>query len=78
MNVTIQVVLISESVRLQQVLATYGIITQTPVQVEPIQVSWLKFCFILVVNLFYLYEFLYVLSITSYFWFELLKVLVRL
>lgn len=67
MNVTIQVVLISESVRLQQVLATYGIITQTPVQVEPIQVSWLKFCFILVVNLFYLYEFLYVLSITSYF-----------
>lgn len=78
MNVTIQVVLISESVRLQQVLATYGIITQTPVQVEPIQVSWLKFCFILVVNLFYLYEFLYVLSITSYFLFELLKVLVRL
>ncbi|CAH8453688.1 unnamed protein product [Schistosoma margrebowiei] len=38
MNVTIQVVLISESVRLQQVLATYGIITQTPVQVEPIQI----------------------------------------
>ncbi|CAH8476965.1 unnamed protein product [Heterobilharzia americana] len=38
MNVTIQVVLISESVRLQQVLATYGIITQTPLQVEPIQI----------------------------------------
>uniref|UniRef100_A0A095CGD2 Phosphorylase b kinase regulatory subunit n=1 Tax=Schistosoma haematobium TaxID=6185 RepID=A0A095CGD2_SCHHA len=41
MNVTIQVVLISESVRLQQVLATYGIITQTPVQVEPIQIYFI-------------------------------------
>ncbi|KAL8575938.1 hypothetical protein ACOMHN_027336 [Nucella lapillus] len=34
----IQVVLIAESVRLQQLLATYGIQTQTPHQVEPIQI----------------------------------------
>ena len=34
----IQVVLISESVRLQQLLATYGIATQTPTQVEPVQI----------------------------------------
>ncbi|VDP90146.1 unnamed protein product [Echinostoma caproni] len=38
MNVTIQVVLISESTRLQQILATYGVPTQTPRQVEPIQI----------------------------------------
>ncbi|GAA56348.1 phosphorylase kinase alpha/beta subunit [Clonorchis sinensis] len=38
LNLTIQVVLISESARLQQILATYGIITQTPMQVEPIQI----------------------------------------
>ena len=31
-------VLISESVRLQQMLATYGIQTETPRQVEPIQI----------------------------------------
>ncbi|CAF1572231.1 unnamed protein product, partial [Rotaria sordida] len=35
-DLVIQVVAISESVRLQQVLATYGIQTQTPKQVEPI------------------------------------------
>ena len=34
----IQVVLIAESSRLQQLLATYGIPTQTPHQVEPIQI----------------------------------------
>ena len=33
-----QVVLIAESARLQQLLATYGIQTQTPHQVEPIQI----------------------------------------
>ncbi|KAA0185357.1 Phosphorylase b kinase regulatory subunit [Fasciolopsis buskii] len=38
LNVTIQVVLISESTRLQQILATYGVLTQTPRQVEPIQI----------------------------------------
>lgn len=31
-------VLIAESVRLQQLLATYGIQTQTPHQIEPIQI----------------------------------------
>ena len=35
-DLVIHVVAISESVRLQQVLATYGIQTQTPKQVEPI------------------------------------------
>lgn len=34
----IQVVLIAESVRLQQTLATYGIQCQTPHQIEPIQI----------------------------------------
>jgi len=34
----IQVVLIAESVRLQQTLATYGIQSQTPHQIEPIQI----------------------------------------
>ena len=34
----IQVAVIAESVRLQQVLATHGIISQTPTQVEPIQI----------------------------------------
>lgn len=37
-DLVIQVVAISESVRLQQVLATYGIQTQTPKQIEPILV----------------------------------------
>ena len=37
-DLVIQVVLIAESVRLQQLLATYGIQTQTPHQVEPIQI----------------------------------------
>lgn len=37
-DLVIQVVLIAESVRLQQQLATYGIQTQTPHQVEPIQI----------------------------------------
>jgi len=32
------VVLIAESVRLQQTLATYGIQCQTPHQIEPIQI----------------------------------------
>ena len=34
----VQVVLIAESKRLQQTLATYGIQTQTPHQIEPIQI----------------------------------------
>lgn len=33
-----QVILIAESSRLQQLLATYGIQTQTPHQIEPIQI----------------------------------------
>ncbi|XP_070186518.1 phosphorylase b kinase regulatory subunit beta-like isoform X2 [Littorina saxatilis] len=37
-DLVIQVVLMAESVRLQQLLATYGIQTQTPHQVEPIQI----------------------------------------
>ena len=37
-DLVIQVALISESVRLQQMLATYGIQTQTPHQIEPIQI----------------------------------------
>ena len=37
-DLVIQVALISESVRLQQMLSTYGILTQTPHQVEPIQI----------------------------------------
>ena len=37
-DLVIQLVLISESVRLQQMLATYGIQTQTPHQIEPIQI----------------------------------------
>ncbi|KAI0220911.1 Phosphorylase b kinase regulatory subunit beta [Lamellibrachia satsuma] len=37
-DLVIQVALISESVRLQQMLSTYGIQTQTPHQVEPIQI----------------------------------------
>lgn len=37
-DLVIQVVLISESVRLQQTLATYGIQSQTPHQIEPIQI----------------------------------------
>ena len=37
-DLVIQVVLIAESSRLQQLLATYGILTQTPHQVEPIQI----------------------------------------
>ena len=35
-DLVIQIVAISESVRLQQVLATYGIQTQTPKQIEPL------------------------------------------
>ena len=37
-DLVIQVVLITESVRLQQMLGTYGIQTQTPRQIEPIQI----------------------------------------
>ena len=37
-DLVIQVVLMSESMRLQQMLATYGIRTQTPHQVEPVQI----------------------------------------
>ena len=38
MDIVIQTVLIAESVGLQQTLATYGIQTQTPHQIEPIQI----------------------------------------
>ncbi|BFZ13480.1 hypothetical protein BsWGS_16519 [Bradybaena similaris] len=37
-DLVIQIVLISETARLQQLLATYGIETQTPHQIEPIQI----------------------------------------
>ena len=37
-DLVIQVVLISETQRLQQLLGTYGIETQTPHQIEPIQI----------------------------------------
>ena len=37
-DLVVQVILIAESARLQQLLATYGIQTQTPTQVEPIQI----------------------------------------
>lgn len=37
-DLVIQVILIAESARLQQLLATYGIQTQTPHQIEPIQI----------------------------------------
>ncbi|KAL3859718.1 hypothetical protein ACJMK2_009920 [Sinanodonta woodiana] len=37
-DLVLQIVLIAESSRLQQLLATYGIQTQTPHQVEPIQI----------------------------------------
>ena len=36
--VTVQVVTIAESIRLQSVLATYGIATQTPNEIEPVQI----------------------------------------
>ena len=38
-DLVIHIVAISESVRLQQVLATYGIQTQTPKQIEPL-LNW--------------------------------------
>lgn len=31
-------ILLAESTRLQQILATYGIQTQTPVEIEPLKV----------------------------------------
>jgi phosphorylase kinase alpha/beta subunit len=34
----VQVVLIAESMRLQAMMATYGIQTQTPHEVEPVQI----------------------------------------
>lgn len=37
-DLVIQLVPIAESIRLQQLLATFGIQTQTPHQVEPIQI----------------------------------------
>ncbi|XP_052816202.1 phosphorylase b kinase regulatory subunit beta-like isoform X2 [Mya arenaria] len=37
-DLVLQIVLIAESSRLQQLLATYGIQTQTPHQIEPIQI----------------------------------------
>ena len=37
-DLVVQIVLIAESVRLQQMLATYGIQTQTAHQIEPMQI----------------------------------------
>ena len=37
-DLVIQVVMISESTRLQCMLANYGIQTQTPTEVEPVQI----------------------------------------
>lgn len=41
-NPVVQVALIAESSRLQMMLSTYGISTQTPLELEPIQIwpSW--------------------------------------
>lgn len=41
-NPVVQVVLIAESSRLQMMLSTYGISTQTPHDLEPVQIwpSW--------------------------------------
>lgn len=41
----IQMILIAESNRLQQILATYGIRTQTPVEIEPLKVCESPFSF---------------------------------
>lgn len=38
MDLVVQVVMIAESMRLQAVLATYGIQTQTPTEIEPVQI----------------------------------------
>lgn len=38
-DLVVQVVLIAESMRLQAMMGTYGIQTQTPHEVEPVQVS---------------------------------------
>ncbi len=38
----VQMILLAESTRLQQILATYGIRTQTPVELEPLKVGQLK------------------------------------
>ena len=37
-------ILLAESNRLQQILATYGIRTQTPVEIEPLKVIYLNCC----------------------------------
>lgn len=37
-DLVVQVVLIAESMRLQAMMGTYGIQTQTPHEVEPVQV----------------------------------------
>lgn len=37
-DLVVQVVLIAESVRLQAMMGTYGIQTQTPHEVEPVQI----------------------------------------
>ncbi len=37
-DLVVQVVTIAESIRLQSVLATYGIQTQTPNEIEPVQI----------------------------------------
>ncbi|XP_074596795.1 putative phosphorylase b kinase regulatory subunit beta isoform X2 [Brevipalpus obovatus] len=37
-DIVVQVVLIAESIRLQAMMATYGIQTQTPLEVEPVQI----------------------------------------
>ncbi len=37
-DLVVQVVQIAESIRLQCVLATYGIMTQTPNEIEPVQI----------------------------------------
>lgn len=39
-NPVVQVALISESSQLQMMLSTYGITTQTPHEVEPVQVVY--------------------------------------
>lgn len=46
-DLVVQVVLIAESMRLQAMMGTYGIQTQTPHEVEPVQVKFNRYCFTL-------------------------------
>lgn len=53
-DLVVQVVLIAESMRLQAMMGTYGIQTQTPHEVEPVQVKYILYRYKEVLR-FYLY-----------------------